>query len=291
MHLLKDRDEIMAAARAPYAAAWCVGAMPDDVAPADAVLWLMPTTLRDVIGAHQNTAIRYTDDYSEAAGQAAVLARAVRVDPDNWRLGDASEPPNPVGLQPLWTHWRQVQALGDGTSVHSTSNRLLTLLAEATGFAMPDELPEQERSFEAFLASARQRGRWVSGIFPGDPEAAVYIRPFTVAEQDAAAAACEYVVTDKSLHIPIMAVPHIVSAVVRSGPEDRQVMSTQDAEALPYGTAMTIQTMAYELTQGRMEDRLREVRFRRLASAVRDDARDDAAAPVVVGDVPASGAA
>lgn len=291
MRLLKERDEILKLATTPYDPAWCSGVLPSDVAPEDAVLWLTPVTLGKVISEHQYTAIRYADDYSHAVGAASVLAKTVKVDRDNWRLGDAPHPPAPEKLEPVWTHWRQVAALGDGTAIHSIANRLLTLLGEATGFAMPDELPEEERSFDAFLAHARQRGRWVAGVFPQDLDAAVYLRPYTVAEQEAAQAATEYTVEGKAQVIDLQAVPVMLAAVIRSGPEDRPVLTPQDVERLPYGTAMALNTMAYELTQGSLEDRLQATRFRRDTSARTADPGDQPAEDLVDGDAPSPGAA
>jgi hypothetical protein len=289
--LLKERDEILAVATAPYDPAWCSGVLPSDVAPPDAVLWLAPVTLGKVISEHQQVAIRYTADYSHAIGAASVLSKCVKVDRANWRLGEATAPPQPEKLDPVWTHWRQVAALGDGTAVHSIANRLLTLLGEATGFALPDELPEEERSFEAFLAHARQRGRWITGVFPQDLEAAVYLRPYAVTEQEAAQAATEYVVEGKPLTIDLQSVPVMLAAVIRSGPEDRPVMTPQDIERLPYGTAMALNTMAYELTQGSMEDRLTATRFRRDTSARPADPGDQPATDLVGRDASAPGAA
>lgn len=247
MRRITSWDELTPIIEAEQPIGYVRGLLPSDMAPADVVYWLLPITLERARATHNKLALRLRADYSEGAGHCAAMQKCVCVSPSDWTAAP-SDPPD--DLVPLWDSWEQARELGDPMVPGSHGNVILTAVQEASGFVLDGADEDPPRTFDEMRAR-RHRGRWVAGIFPTDPDAAVWVAPFDEATRDAAQARCEVAINKDGSQVVIVeiaALKPLLAAVVRTGPGGEPLMCKDDPGRLPYGAARALYYVAHELT-------------------------------------------
>ena len=263
---------------------YAVGLLPG-VAP-DCVTWFRPVTLQDAVTAQNATAIEMAGEYTESAGDLELLARSVLVDPEAFRSGlDMPTLADPDRLEPLFANRADVERmLGDPLVGGSAANALRAAVMEANGFVWspPSEEEQAQTLDECRALAARGVGVWVDGVFPSEPEAAVWVTTYSEAVDSAATDAARQRFGDSTIYIRDRGLSIKLAAVVRTGPGGDPLMTRDEARRLPWGCALHLARVATTLTEG---GRYGEVGFCRpdATGPGPDDAGD---ADVVDGGVP-----
>jgi len=262
-----------------------VGLLPG-VAP-DCVTWFPPVTLEQAVNAQNATALALGGDYTESAGDTELLARSVLVDPDRFRSGlESPSLDDPDRLEPLFADREAVERmLGDPLVDRSAANAIRTAVLETNGFVWfpPSEEEQAQTLDECRALAARGVGVWVDGVFPSEPEAAVWVTTYSEAVDSAANDAARQRLGETTVYVRDRGLSLKLAAVVRTGPGGDPLMTREEARRLPWGCALHLARVATTLTEG---GRYGEVRFCQPAAkgAGPGDAGD---ADVVDGGVPA----
>ena len=229
-----------------------VGLLPG-VAP-DCVTWFRPVTLADAVDAQNAAAIQLSGAYTESAGDTELLARSVLVDPAAFRSGlDTPTLDDPDRLEPLFPDRAAVERmLGDPLVAGSAANALRAAVMETSGFVWtPPSDEEQAQTLDECRAlAARGVGVWVGGVFPSDPEAAVWVTTYSEAVDSAATDAARQRFGDSTVYIRDRGLSLKLAAVVRTGPGGDPLMTRDEARRLPWGCALHLSRVATTLTEG-----------------------------------------
>lgn len=162
---------------------------------------------------------------------------------------------DPERVVPLFSDWRDVFGLGDPTDGASTAGQLLVAGLQAMGLSepeTPDEAPPAE-TLQEMQARLRHRGRWCPGVFPHNPDAALWVRPCTEGERAMAREAAMCPVPGRDAHRRMcndLAIARtLLSFCVRQGPGGPPLMTVNDVKRLPLGAARRLEYIVTTMTQ------------------------------------------
>lgn len=270
----------------PMPHGWATGLLPAPWPP-DALFWLRPLTLGEARRLHGRAALERSVDYTDADGHRAVIAHAVLVDPERWRLGDEAGPPPPAALRPVFQRAGDVAEWGDPMVIRSIAFRLLEAVQVANGLTLPDVAEPEAQSLEECLERGGHRGRWVAGVLPQCPDAELYVAPYDEATRAAAQERTRLSVSvDRDVHVGLNMVKPMLAATVRCGPGGPPLLSEAAAARLPYGGAMALHCVANWLVRAPELEGRGQVRFRREPDAGPAAAEGAGHPDVVDGDAP-----
>lgn len=239
---IESREDLLEVLSKPQVRGAFVGILPDG--PPDSVLWVEPLTVGEAL-AHYNEAILLKrGDFKHEDGIRAILAASLKVDPAHFTLGE--ELVDPETLQQVFTI-ADLEAIGDlfaGPEGYSPAGALGFALLQATGWVDPDQPQEPPRSLDAYRVHLTEgRARWLSGIFPQDPEAALQVRPYTEGQRYIAQGK---VTTAAGTVNELAILPALLPFVVTS-PEGL-TLTEDDVKRLPYGGAQALLALSTALT-------------------------------------------
>ncbi len=244
---IRDADALWALLARPVRG-YAVGLLPPDVAPSDAVLWLAPVTLADVTTKAAELMLALGEEFCDADTARAVLLLAVQVDPEALTCGDGEPECDPDRLRPLFDGYDAVVGLGDPLVMGSVANQLLIACSDAGGFGagvagVPGSTVLDIRD------RLRHRGRWVTGCLPADPEAALWVNPYTEAQRAQASQAAQAPIdATQYRHNRAVYLTTLLSHILRAGPGGPPLLTATDCARLPYGAACGLEYASHELT-------------------------------------------
>jgi hypothetical protein len=263
MRRVTSFDQLTALLDLPVDRGYAVGALPDDVFPADTVVWVEPITLEEARVLHAKQARRRGRDYTEGDGHRAVIAKCLRLDPEHWRLkpeldelpdgderdrllAEQREPQDPDTdrLTPIWNGPDELLDYGDPMTDGSIACGLVSLVQSANGLVITAPPAPAVGGLEACLERAKHRGRWVQGLFRQDPEAALWVQPYDEATRAKAQEWAKVELGRDHVTVEIGAMKPLVAEVVRERPGGPPLMGLDLAGRLPYGAARALAYVA-----------------------------------------------
>lgn len=233
-----------------------VGALPLDLAPADAALWLRVVSLETAERIVAGEIIAKGKGFTPSNGLAALVAACCQVDIVDWTREEYVE----ADARNLFASADAVLEFGDPAQLGSIANGLLVCVLQAGGFELPEaDAPASDAA--SLIDRVRGRGRWAP-VAVGDSAAEVYVTRTTERMVAAAQAASDVTaVAGFTASNPASWTRSILGHVLLKGPGEGPLLTHAQLGKLPYGVARAIESVSAELSMaGGIEPRVRTFR-------------------------------
>lgn len=245
MRQLTNPAEVADLLAVPPPAACIPGGLPSDIAPPEAVLWLAPLTIGDVITLYAEAMLELGRSYTDLAGLVQVLVAGLLVDGEDWTRTE------PGALERFLPSREAAEAFGDPTMMGTAAFNLHFAILRANGFAAIPSADTPATTLAEARARLKGRGRWLPGLFHADLEAAVWVTSYTEGMRAEASTEARAELLDGTvLSNNACTIAGLVRRTVRTGPAGRELLSAALVKQLPWGAARAAENLAVALTYG-----------------------------------------